>query len=110
MAPRDVWTAEKGEQETQILFLKKINAEPPPNSLQVRRGVHRCPFLKPCKWAGYTYTGAFTRVQTHAPTRVSPTPKEDLATRASHRMHACPQRAHPRRAQEKPLRVHPRHT
>src|SRR4051812_6567248 len=74
-------------QETRIL--KKINTEPPPNSLQVRRGVHRCPFLKPCEWAGYTHTGACTRAQTHAPTRVSPTPKEDLATCASHRMHAA---------------------
>src|SRR3954462_5907910 len=67
MAPRGVWTAEKGEQETQILFLKKINAEPPPNSLQVRRGIHRCPVINPREWAGCTHMRTSTRVQTHVP-------------------------------------------
>src|SRR4051812_45303414 len=73
MAPRDVSTTEKGEQKTQILFLKKINAEPPPNSSQVKKGIRWSLFK--ASWRGKTHVS--TRVQTHAPTCVSPTREDD---------------------------------
>src|SRR4051812_26302841 len=90
MASRGVLTAEKGEQETQILFLKKIKAEPPPNSLQVRRGIHRCPFLKPREWAGCTLTRGTPpvskRVRRCAYLRYA---EMTPPARASHRTRAC---------------------
>ena len=71
MAPRGGWTAERGEQEAQVLFLKKIDADPPSEFSSSEKGSPSVSLFKALRMGGlHAYRHFQPRLNAHPDTRM----------------------------------------